>query len=190
MEDGENQVSSENGNGQPRGETSTKLPEGIIGKVPGRRGRPPGSRNASTPIDTGSAPKSRSISNAGVDAEESAKFLGTGFVALIEVMESFVHSSCANKIEKRMPGKLAEFKEMAQGIALRDKEKETMQACVAKISAKHEFLTKFGPEVVLGVMLSQYSLRQIQLMRFVENVTKSKIPEPIAVQKSEINQAV
>lgn len=182
MEDEQDKISDTNGGDSSVGE----LPAGIIPKTStGKRGRPLGSKNGQAGIDTGVPKERRSKNSPTPDALESAKFIGTGFVALIELAESFVHSSCVSKIQKKLPSKLHEFKEMADKICLQEKEKETMSACVEKIALKHDWLTRFGPEVVLGVMLSQYSLRQISLMRFVDNVTKEKKPEQVAAPITE-----
>lgn len=159
-----------------------KLPDGMVPKggressadSPKRKGRPLGSRNRNTPLDTGGGAENRVGNSPNPDTLENAKFLGAGFVALVELAESFVHSSCAVKVEKRLPSKLAEFKQMAAQVGLQEKDKEVMANCVEKISAKHNWLTRFGPEVVLGVVMAQYGLRQVSLMRFVENVTAPK----------------
>lgn len=171
MADGEDQVTSPNGNPESGGNA---LPEGITSSAKRRRGRPPGSKNSDTPLDTGTTDEKRSNPRAALDAVESAKFIGVGFVSLIELAESFIHSSCANRIEKRIPGKLGEFKEMAKTLGLQTQDKETMQACVEKIASKYDWMTKHGPEFVLGVMIAQYGLRQAALMKFTQNVTATK----------------
>lgn len=178
MAEGENKIVGSDESSSSSGE----LPAGLTAKAGAKRGRPAGSRNRGTPLDTGSREENRSSSGANPDALESAKFLGVGFVALIELGESFVHSSCANRIEKKLPSKLAEFKEMAKALGLQEKDKEVMSSCVEKIAAKYDWMTKHGPEIVLGVMCAQYGLRQVSLLRFVENVTKEKPREETHVQ--------
>jgi len=158
-----------------------QTPVGIIPKTStGKRGRPPGSKNGVKTIDTGGSEKPVAASVPPVDALESAKFIGVGVVALLELGESFIHSNCANKIEKRLPSKLAEFKEMAGKMQMQEKEKELIAQCSEKIAVRHELLTKYAPEAVLIVTLAQYGLRQASLMRFVDNVTKQKpVDKPV-----------
>lgn len=176
MAEGENQASGgESSNGSSGTETPGFIRSGGAGLA--KRGRPPGSTNRKN-LETGSSEKTRATASASPDSLESAKFIGVGVVALIELGESFVHSSCARKIEKRFPAKLEEFKSMALALGLQEKDKELISDCATKIAQKHELLTKYAPEVVLGVTLAQYALRQATLMRFVDNVTKVKlVPE-------------
>ncbi len=148
-----------------------------------RRGRPPGSKNSSS----GKAVNSSSSSKASSDANslESAKFIGLGFVTLIELAESFVHGSAAKKIEKKRPEKIDEFKELAAKMGLQEKDKEMMSDCMAKIAERHDWMTKFAPEVLLCVSLGQYGLRQAALMRFVNNVTATKNDLPHEIKNGD-----
>lgn len=111
--------------------------------------------------------------------DENARFLATGFVGLVELAETAVLSSCVGKIERKFPSKLDEFKELAKGYQLGQKDREIIANCTQRIIAKHDMLTRFGPEILLGVVLSQYTLRQLALVRFVNNVTATPAqPKP------------
>ena len=112
---------------------------------------------------------------------EQAKFLGEGFVALVELVESFVQNNCENKIRRKRPDKVQEFLETAKRFGLQEQDKKLISSSVEKIAGKYEFLTKFAPEFVLGVTLSQYGARQIALVRFVDLATKG--PNPIITEK-------
>jgi hypothetical protein len=158
---------------------------GIVEKSGVKRGRKPGSKNTPKILDTGEARKNFTSDNTPNDSVESAEFVAKGLVSLVELMESFVHSHCANKIEKRLPEKLGEFKEMALAMGLQNKEKDLIEKCTAKIVVRHDWLTKYAPELVLAVTMGQYSLRQLSLIKFVENVTKPKPQNPI-VKSSEV----
>lgn len=165
---------TQNNDGLPPGIERAKSKDGT---PKGKRGRPPGSKNRDTPLDTGSTNETRSVSSKGVNAAESAAFIGKGFVALVELGETFIHTAAINKIERKYPSKLGEFKEMAKSIALTSKDAELMQECATAIAAKYDVLTRFGPEVVLAVTMTQYGMRQMSLLRFAENVTKEKKQE-------------
>ncbi len=148
-----------------------------IGETPRKRGRPPGSKNQGTPISTGVPTKSRTPSAPNLDQMEQAKFIGVGFVALVELVESMVHSNCSKKIEKKLPEKLMEFRRMCEEYGLKEKEKDLMQDAAQRIAVRHEIITKYAPELVLGVTLAQYSVRQMSLIKMVDNMTKE--PEKI-----------
>jgi hypothetical protein len=187
MENAETQIPTGptgNNAGENGGGNNDGLPPGIEraksggGSGMGKRGRPPGSKNRNTPLDTGATVAPKSAAAANINALESAAFIGKGFVALVELGETFVHNAAATKIEKKFPSKLAEFKEMAQSVSLTPKDAELMRECATAIALKHDILTRFGPEVVLAVTLAQYSMRQITLLRFVEKVTEEKKAEP------------
>lgn len=168
MEDGKDEVSNQMPVDGIGGESSA----GIRIETGKKRGRPPGSKNSGTPIITGASAKSRAVSAPSVDQVEAAKFIGLGFVSLLELFESFVHSNGAKKVEKKMPDKLAEFRMMCEEVGLQAKEKDLIQDTVTRIAARYEFMTKYAPELVLGVTLAQYGVRQMSLMSFVERVTK------------------
>lgn len=169
MENGKAEIIDQNAGDQ----AGSKLPEGIVAAAK-KRGRPPGSKN-STEINTGTTQKSKPETSQDVNSLESAKFIGTGAVALLELVESMIHSNCANKIEKKIPEKLLEFKQMAQELGLQKQDKELISNCVEKIAIRHELLIRYAPEVVLAIALGQYSLRQVSLIKFVENITKKKV---------------
>lgn len=165
-------IEARNGNDQS-GDNPT-LPIGL-----GRRtGRPPGSKNKNRPVDFGfekEAPPKRDTST---EQMESAKFIGEALVQLVELGESFVHNSCTNKIDQKRPDKSAEFRKMVEGFKLKDKEREMMSSSATKIAVRHEWVTKFAPELVLGIVLSQFSLRQLSLMKFVNNICADRKPTP------------
>lgn len=154
------------------GQVSGNAPGIVIENGPKKRGRPPGSKNSGTPINTGTTTKSRTNSAPNLDQIEAAKFIGLGFVSLLELFESFVHSNGAKKIEKKMPEKMAEFRTMCEEVGLQAKEKDLIQDTVTRIAARYEFMTKYAPELVLGVTLAQYGVRQMSLLSFVERMTK------------------
>jgi hypothetical protein len=174
-----------NGNGQDTDGGSTPpnpgtRPVEINVPVKRGRGRPPGSGKSQGP--SVSAPKTyaapRGVVNSAPDPEKiaEAKFIGTGFVALVELAESFVHGNCARRIEKKVPAKLDEFRELAEKIGLQPKEKQILEESVGRIAQKYDWLTAHGPEFVLICVMGQYALRQGTLLRFVNAVTK---PEPM-----------
>ena len=138
---------------------------GVVVDLPEKkkRGRPAGSKN-----------KAQGNSNVGADslANDSAKFLGLGFVQLVEIGEALVQGSCENKIAKNIPEKLEEFRELAKKLGLTEEDKKLIGGSVEKIALKYDALTKFAPEVVLVIGLSQFAARQALLVRFVNNVTK------------------
>ncbi len=170
MDDGKNEIENQ----VPGSEQSSGNGPGFaIGDAPRKRGRPPGSKNSGTPINTGVTAKSRVKVDPSPDTLEAAKFIGVGFVSLLELFESFVHSNGAKKIEKKMPDKLAEFRMMCEEVGLQAKEKDLIQDTVQRIAARYEFMTKYAPELVLGVTLAQYGVRQMSLMSFVDKVTKA-----------------
>ena len=140
------------------------------------RGRPPGPGKQQGPgVSTPKIPSApRSVVNSAPDPEKiaEAKFIGAGFVALVELAESFVHGNCARRIEKRVPAKLEEFKELAEKIGLQPKEKQILEESVGRIAQKYDWLTAHAPEFVLICVMGQYALRQGTLMKFVANVTK------------------
>lgn len=138
------------------------------------RGRPPGSKNKNRSVDTSSFLKSNNKDDKKPDNSAQAKFLAVGFVALVELGESLVHSNCERKIERKFPSKLEEFKSLAKQHALNDKEKEILENSVSSIAERHDWMTKYAPELLLGVTLSQYAVRQLSLMRFVNNVTRER----------------
>ncbi len=154
---------------QDNGASSVPL---ITGTAKRGRGRPPGSKGKGKPIDLGNEKETYSAPVSDSDSMESAEFIGEAFVGGLELVESFVHSSCAKKIGKVYPDKLAEFDEMASKSGLQPKDKELAKKCAAKIASKYDMLLKHAPEFVLGAFLVQYSLRQVALIRFVEKVTK------------------
>lgn len=168
MEDGKSEVSNQMSTDGIGGETSN----GLRIETGKKRGRPPGSKNSGTPLVTGTSTKSRVISPPSIDQIEAAKFIGLGFVSLLELFESFVHSNGAKKVEKKMPDKLAEFRMMCEEVRLQAKEKDLIQDTITRIAARYEFMTKYAPELVLGVTLAQYGVRQMSLMSFAERVTK------------------
>lgn len=176
MAETEDIASGENSGDQSGGQ----IPVGMVPKAPSKRGRPPGSKNKNSPLDTGYTGESRATPSADVNTLEAAKFIGVGFVALVELAESFVHSSCASKIEKHLPHKLVEFKEMAGKLGLQEKDREVMADSMTKIAGKYNFLTAHAPEIVLAVIMAQYGLRQMSLIKFVDAMTKERRPEVMA----------
>lgn len=141
-----------------------------------KRGRPPGSknRNRSMEIPGDASRNSARVSNP-ADIE-AAKLLGAGLVSLVELAETFVHSGCETKIAKHRPEKLDEFKELAARLGLQTKDGEIISSSMQQIALRHEWMTKWAPEVMLSLTLSQYSLRQLHLMRFVNNVIVKPAP--------------
>lgn len=138
------------------------------------RGRPPGSKSASAPGVAASknpAPP-RAATPPDVELLAQAKFIGTGMVSLVELAESFVHGNAARRIEKLRPEKLEEFKQIADQLALQDKEKEIIETSVAKLAERYEWMTTHAPEFLLCVTLGQYGLRQMHLLKFVNAVTR------------------
>lgn len=187
METGENQI----GDIKPPDAESSGLPAGITPKAgTGKRGRPPGTKNKPASIETGARVESRAGGSEAGNSLETAKFVGAGAVALLELVETFVHANGAKKIERRMPSKLEEFKKMAQELGLQEQEKVLLASCAEKIASRYDLLTKYGIEAVALITLAQYSVRQMSLMRFVENITKVKPvnPAPI-VEAKEVQQA-
>ena len=162
-----------NGNGQNSGGS---VPEITVPAKRGR-GRPPGSGSKSAAPGI-SAPKIPSTPRAPVapdpDKLAEAKFIGTGFVSLVELAESFVHNNCAKRIEKRRPEKLGEFREIAEKLGLQPKEKDLIESSVAKIAEKYDWMTAHAPEFVLVVVMGQYALRQGSLIKFVNSTTKEE----------------
>lgn len=132
--------------------------------------RPVNSAEALPPMQSRTAAKTAAEAE---DKKEQAKFLGLGFVSLMELAESFVHTNCAAKIAAKIPSKLDEFKAMAQKLGLQPEDKEIMSNSIEKIAERHDWMTRFAPEVLLAVSMSQYGLRQMALMRFTNNVTKN-----------------
>lgn len=177
---------SEARNGNDQSGDNPTLPIGL-----GRRGRPPGSKNKNRPINLGGekeAAPSRPQSNE--ESIESAKFIGAALVSLVELAETVVHNSCEKRIEKKRPQKSAEFRQILEGYKLKDKEREMMADAATKIAVRHDWLTKFAPEVVLAVTLGQYSLRQLSLIKFVgnvtgENKTENVTPSPVSTATAE-----
>lgn len=176
-----------NGNGQDSDGSSTPPNPGtrpieITVPLKRGRGRPPGSGKSQGQGPSVSPPKTypapRGVANSAPDLEKiaEAKFIGTGFVALVELAESFVHGNCARRIEKRVPAKLDEFRELAERIGLQPKEKQILEESVGRIAQKYDWMTAHGPEFVLVCVMGQYALRQGTLLRFVNAVTK---PEPM-----------
>ena len=156
----------------------------VTGETKRGRGRPPGSKTKNKPVDLGIEKEVYSPKPESGDNLESSQFIGEAFVSGLELVESFVHSNCAKKIGKVYPEKLGEFRDMAEKSGLQPKDKELAQKCAAKIASKYDVLLKHAPEFVLGAFLVQYSLRQVALIRFVENVTKNARPvQPIVEAK-------
>lgn len=147
------------------------------------RGRPPGSGNKNKPLSFGNKAEPVSRSAPSVDSLESAKFIGTALVTLVELGESYVHNSCAERIEKRRSDKLAEFKALAEKFSLKETERKLIADSMEKVALRYDVLSKFGPEVVLSVSLGQYAIRQLSLMKFVTNVTKD-LDQPATSEKS------
>lgn len=77
-------------------------------------------------------------------------------------------------MERKRPEKVGEFKQLAAKFQLQEKDKEMMSSSMEKIAGRHEWMTKFAPEVVLAICLGQYGMRQVSLMRFVAAVTAEK----------------
>ncbi len=142
------------------------------------RGRPPGSKSTAPGVAASKNPAPARAS-APPDAEllSQAKFIGTGMVALVELGESFVHGNAARRIEKHRPEKLEEFKDIAERLALQDKEKEIIETSVAKLAERYEWMTTHAPEFLLCVTVAQYGLRQLHLLKFVNEVTKARPKE-------------
>lgn len=170
MDNGEGKVSIENAGDGTSGQGNTELPAGLE-PVKRGRGRPKKDGSAS-PVDTKPRKSSSPVGGENASALESAQFIAKGFVGLVELVESFVHSNCARKIEKKYPGRLGEFKEMAARVALQPKDADLMEKSAEKIALKYDVLSKYGPEVVLSVVMLQYGARQMHLIKFVDNVTK------------------
>lgn len=169
-------IESRNGNDQSG--DSTALPLGAMDGPPKRgRGRPPGSKSKNGPVDIGGKKESFPRNDPDPDALESAKFIGAAVVSLVELLESIVHGSCERKIEKKLPGKISEFRQELEKYKLTDKEREMLSNSSSKIAVRHEWLTKFAPEVVLSVTLGQYGLRQASLVKFVNGVTQGRSGE-------------
>jgi hypothetical protein len=168
----ENSISETNG-GSPSNSGSEQTPLGLGVETAKRgRGRPPGSGNKNRPLNFGAEKENVSRRAPDVDAVESAKFIGTALVTLVELGESFVHGSCSGRMEKKRPEKLAEFLKLAEKFSLKETDKKLMADSMEKIAMRYDLLTKFGPEVVLSVTLAQYGMRQLALMKFVNAVTK------------------
>src|SRR4051812_32939183 len=128
------------------------------------RGRPPGAGNKNRPVNFGAEKENVSRRGPDADAVESAKFIGTALVTLVELGESFVHGSCCARIEKKRSDKLAEFKALALKFSLGEADKKLIESSMEKVALRYDLLTKFGPEVVLCVTLAQYGMRQLALM--------------------------
>ncbi len=143
------------------------------------RGRPPGSTNKNRPADFGAKKENVSRRAPDLDAMESAKFIGTSLVTIVDLLDSFVQSSCLGRIEKKRPDKLEEFRIMAAKFSLGEGDKKLIAESGEKVALRYEVLSRFGPEVVLGVTLGQYAVRQLALLKFVNAVTTQKpITEP------------
>ncbi len=182
MEEGTNQTPTSNeNNGNSGNENNSSQFTGLIGAK--KRGRPPGSKTKPISIGQENTRKPDPETNATMGQMESAKLIGTFSCALLELLESMVHNNCAKKIEKKMPEKLAEFKQLVSELQLQPKEKDIISETVAGIAVRYDFATKYARELVLGVTLGQYAIRQGALLRFTENITKSKTE--IVVQKQD-----
>lgn len=162
----------EAGNNGDNGSVETPIAIGLTPR--GARGRPPGSKNKNRAINLGGEEKPVSPRGPDPDAIESAKFIGAALVSLVELAETFVHNSCTAKMERKRPEKIGEFRQLAAKYQLQDKDKELISSSMEKIAARHDWMTRFAPEVVLCVSLGQYSMRQMALMRFVSAVTETK----------------
>lgn len=160
------------GNDNNTGGEQAPLGMGVEAAAKRGRGRPPGAPNKNRPVSFGAQKENVSRRGPDVDSLESAKFIGTALVTLVELGESFVHGSCASRIEKKRGDKLAEFKALAEKFSLKETDKKLLSDSMEKIALRYELLTKFGPEVVLSVTLAQYSMRQLALIKFVNAVTK------------------
>lgn len=172
MAEGKDEVSNQNASDGSGGEPGANLPEGLE-PIKRGRGRPPNpNKGAGSSVNTTPKSKPRASGNEIGNSVESAQFVAKGFVGLIELVESFIHANCAAKIEKKFPEKLTEFKEMAKSVALSPKDSELMEKSAEKIAMKYDVLSKYGPEVVLSVVMLQYGARQLHLMKFVEGVVK------------------
>jgi hypothetical protein len=159
------------GNGTNNGGESAPIGLGVETAKRGR-GRPPGSGNKNRPLNFGGEKENISRRAPDVDSLESAKFIGTALVTLVELGESFVHGSCSARIEKQRAEKLAEFLKLAEKFSLKETDKKLIADSMEKIALRYELLSKFGPEVVLSITLAQYGMRQLALMKFVNAVTK------------------
>lgn len=139
------------------------------------RGRPPGSKSTPPGVAASKNPAPpRAAVAPDVELLAQAKFIGTGMVALVELGESFVHGNAARRVEKFRPEKLEEFKEIASRLGLQEKEKEIIETSVAKLAERYEWMTTHAPEFLLCVTMAQYGIRQMHLLKFVNEVTKTK----------------
>jgi hypothetical protein len=155
----------------------------------GKRGRPKGSKNSNRNIEIPGKAQSNTVTIPNAQQIESAKFLGMGLVSLVELAETFVHGSCEKKIAKAYPDKLSEFREMAAKLALQPKDAEILQSSMQQIALQHSWLTNYAPEVMLSITLTQYSLRQLHLVKFVNNVVKDIPPMTTSPTSTNIGKA-
>lgn len=168
--------------------------------APARRGRPPGVKNgegktskakhkaAVKSVDLGNRQSRADSPSAENNSPEMAKFLGKGFVTLIELLEGIVHSRCAKAIEAKYPQKIEEFRAMAEELGLQPSDREMYETSISRIAMRHDWMTKYAPEIVLGVGLAQYSARQLALVRFVNSVTAQPVKTettPVTIQHPE-----
>lgn len=107
-------------------------------------------------------------------SDADAAFIAESCVLLLESGDELIAKTLARKLAKVAPEKAQDFIDLQKDVGLNEKDKGMLRASVSAIVKKYAILGRFGPEILLLVFLTQYSIRQIKLAHFVNEIVAER----------------
>jgi hypothetical protein len=141
------------------------VPE-ITVSEPRKRGRPPGKKNSAPTQTQSTSPKN----SPQTDRTEEATIIGNCGVMLWQLAENLLH----NQLQKKLRGQTQlenAFTEVSTKAALTKPEADMVRDALTKIAARYDITTKHAPEVALIMVAASYGVRQMQLVKFVKEIS-------------------
>ncbi len=145
------------------GPGSEALPPGTLKRG---RGRPPGSKGSGLGGPKLAAPAPGAAPKVGPVVDTS--FVQETAVSVLEIVDEGLAAIVTNRARRIMPPEhLATFLAMVEENKWDDGELILVKKSVGQIAAKYDWLNKYGPELLLVILLGQHGLKQARLMALV-----------------------
>jgi hypothetical protein len=157
-------------NGDEGGNGGPGLDEPVTPVTIGKRGPGRPRKDGSTPK---SAAPSRPAPKQGTDGIDAGVFADLA-VSLCENGDEIAWLIICSRARAKLPEAIyPKFLAEYEAIRLRQKERESLRAAFLALAKKYDFLSKWGPEMILFVVGVQYSARMANLLRKV-----NALPDP------------
>lgn len=155
-----------------------------LGNVPRPGGRPrkdglaSGSPEARA-ADAGKSHKSAKPSKAlEIVSDADAEFVADAIVTIWEIGDEILAMALLRRIQAAVPDKVREFQLLQQDVRFGEKDKTLVRKSVIRLAQRHPVIVRWAPELMLGVTIAQYGLRQARLFSFVSKIEAAAKERP------------